>query len=66
MKPSERIKHPCVNICNGWLRNDGICTWCGRDLEQVNKWPEYSETEKAKHIKTAEQRLNENSKGSPR
>lgn len=41
-KIGRRSPGTCVNVCNGWMRNDGICTGCGRNMEQVRDWNSYS------------------------
>lgn len=56
MTPEHRLKHPCINICNGWLNDDGICTGCYRDIEQVTNWNSYSKDELVKQVKIIEER----------
>jgi len=35
---------PCVGVCK--LDSDFVCEGCGRTIEEVLKWPQYSEEEK--------------------
>jgi len=35
---------PCVDICK--LDSDFVCIGCGRTIEEVLKWPEYTDEQK--------------------
>jgi len=35
---------PCVNVCK--LDTDFVCVGCGRTIEEVLKWSEYTEHQK--------------------
>jgi predicted Fe-S protein YdhL (DUF1289 family) len=59
MYPEDRRKHPCNRVCNGWMREDGICSGCYRDIDQVRDWNVYSEEEKEEQIKIIEKRQKE-------
>jgi len=50
-KSVPTVKHPCINVCNGWNRDDGICTGCHRSIEQVRDWAKYTETQKRDVLK---------------
>ena len=38
------VPSPCVNVCK--LDSDFICEGCGRTIEEVLKWPEYTDKQK--------------------
>jgi len=44
MNSSESIDSPCVNICE--LDSDFVCKGCGRTIEEVLKWAEYTDEQK--------------------
>lgn len=56
MTPEERLRHPCVNVCNGWVRNDGVCTGCFRDLKQIANWASYSDEELREQVQLVNKR----------
>jgi len=35
---------PCVNVCE--LDSDFVCIGCGRTIDEVLKWPEYTDEQK--------------------
>jgi hypothetical protein len=35
---------PCVDICQ--LDSDFVCIGCGRTIDEVLKWPEYTDEQK--------------------
>lgn len=37
------IESPCVDVCK--LDSDFVCVGCGRTIDEVLKWPEYTEAE---------------------
>ena len=52
---TEEVASPCNKICvlddqNGW------CRGCGRTLEEIAHWTEYSTTEKQEVLQLAAQR----------
>jgi len=38
------VDSPCVNVCK--LDSDFVCEGCGRTIEEVLKWPEYTDEQK--------------------
>jgi len=45
LSPSvDSIESPCVDICE--LDNDFVCIGCGRSIEEILKWPEYTDEQK--------------------
>jgi len=41
LSPSvDSIESPCVNVCE--LDSDFVCIGCGRTIDEVLKWPEYT------------------------
>ncbi len=45
LSPSgSAVPSPCVNICE--LDGDFVCIGCGRTIEEVLKWPEYTDEQK--------------------
>lgn len=38
------MKSPCFNVCE--LDEDNICIGCGRSLEQILKWTNYTKEER--------------------
>ena len=38
------VPSPCVNVCK--LDSDFVCEGCGRTIEEVLKWPEYTDKQK--------------------
>jgi len=37
---SEAAQSPCVDICQ--LNSDFVCIGCGRSIEEILKWQEYT------------------------
>jgi len=45
LSPSvDSIESPCVDICE--LDSDFVCIGCGRTIDEVLKWPEYTDEQK--------------------
>jgi hypothetical protein len=42
------VGSPCVGICE--LDSDFVCKGCGRTIEEVLKWPEYTDEQKQQVI----------------
>jgi len=43
--PSDNsIESPCVDICK--LDSEFVCTGCGRTIDEILKWPEYTDEQK--------------------
>jgi len=40
----DAVASPCVNVCE--LNSDFVCKGCGRTIEEVLKWPEYTDEQK--------------------
>ena len=38
------VSSPCVQVCK--LDSDFVCEGCGRTIEEVLKWPEYTDEQK--------------------
>jgi len=38
------VGSPCVDICE--LDSDFVCVGCGRTIDEVLKWPEYTDEQK--------------------
>ena len=41
---SEAVESPCVDVCK--LDSDFVCIGCGRTIEEVLKWTEYTDEQK--------------------
>jgi len=39
-----KIQSPCIGICH---RRDGACSACGRTMNQISSWKDYTEEQKA-------------------
>ena len=57
------MKHPCINVCNGWARDDGICSGCHRNLDEVRDWLGYTEEEKITITELIEERRSKDEEG---
>ena len=44
LSPCVQVDSPCVNLCE--LDSDFVCKGCGRTIEEVLKWPEYTDEQK--------------------
>lgn len=44
------MKSPCINVCE--LDEDNICIGCGRSLDQILNWTDYTEEKRKKIIKS--------------
>lgn len=42
--PSVEVTSPCVDVCT--LDSDFVCEGCGRTIDEVLKWPEYTDDQK--------------------
>jgi len=40
----DAIASPCVDVCE--LDSDFVCKGCGRTIQEVLKWPEYTDEQK--------------------
>jgi len=40
----DAVASPCVDICE--LDSDFVCIGCGRTIDEVLKWPEYTDEQK--------------------
>ena len=50
------IESPCVSICR---QDDGICIGCGRTMEEISNWFNYSDEERRTIMNRLEQELND-------
>jgi len=41
---TETVVSPCINICK--LDSDFVCIGCGRTIDEVLKWLEYTDEQK--------------------
>ena len=41
---SDELLSPCINICK--LDSDFVCEGCGRTIEEILKWSEYTYEQK--------------------
>ena len=44
------VNSPCTGICK-LIKNDKLCISCGRSIEEIVNWRNYSNKEKEKIIK---------------
>ena len=42
------ISSPCIGICQ--LTEDGFCTGCARNLQEINDWLSYTEKDRIRLI----------------
>ncbi|MAA64898.1 MAG: DUF1289 domain-containing protein [Alteromonadaceae bacterium] len=56
---AKKIESPCVSICQ---LKSGMCTGCGRSVEEIRHWKSMKRPERMKAMKLADQRLK---KGAP-
>ncbi len=40
----ETVKSPCIGVCT--LDSDFVCRGCGRTIEEILHWREYTDIEK--------------------
>jgi len=40
----DSIESPCVDVCE--LDSDFVCIGCGRTIDEVLKWPKYTDEQK--------------------
>lgn len=57
LKNKSAVKSPCIHVCT--LDEKKICIGCYRSVEEVRNWYRYSDEEKLKVIKNAEERHRE-------
>jgi len=38
------VSSPCIDVCE--LDSDFVCIGCGRTIDEVLKWPEYTDEQK--------------------
>jgi predicted Fe-S protein YdhL (DUF1289 family) len=50
---AKKIDSPCVSACQ---LKGGMCTGCGRSIEEIRHWKSMKRPEKLSAIKRAEQR----------
>ncbi|MCE9665662.1 DUF1289 domain-containing protein [Halomonas sp. M5N1S17] len=51
---AKKIESPCVSICQ---LSGGLCTGCGRTVEEIRHWKAMKRPEKMKTVKLADERL---------
>ncbi|KAA0015294.1 DUF1289 domain-containing protein [Salinicola corii] len=51
---AKKIESPCVSICQ---LKGGLCTGCGRTLEDIRHWKSMKRPEKTAALQKAKQRL---------
>ncbi|PMR70418.1 DUF1289 domain-containing protein [Halomonas heilongjiangensis] len=51
---AKKIESPCVSVCQ---LSGGLCTGCGRTVEEIRHWKAMKRPEKMKTVKRAEERL---------
>ncbi|WP_036280965.1 DUF1289 domain-containing protein [Methylocystis sp. ATCC 49242] len=49
------VDSPCVKVCK--LNDKGVCTGCGRDLDEIANWMRMSDADKSKAAQRARMRL---------
>ena len=54
----EKVKSPCRNICK--YNKQRICIGCYRTLDEIVRWPSYSEEEKKKVLEAVADRREDN------
>jgi predicted Fe-S protein YdhL (DUF1289 family) len=47
------VESPCTDVC---AVDDGICTGCGRTVEEITSWSQLSEAEKRAVLEEIEDR----------
>ncbi|WP_253445567.1 DUF1289 domain-containing protein [Halomonas sp. Y3] len=51
---ANTIESPCVSVCQ---LSKGLCTGCGRSLDEIRQWRSMKRPEKMKTVKRASERL---------
>ncbi|MCH4564596.1 DUF1289 domain-containing protein [Halomonas sp. EGI 63088] len=51
---AKKIESPCVSVCQ---LSGGLCTGCGRTVEEIRHWKAMKRPEKMKTVKRAEERM---------
>ncbi len=54
------MKSPCINVCE--LDEDNICQGCGRSLEHILNWTNYTEKEREEIITRLNKKIDNNEK----
>lgn len=49
MKPNERVKSPCINVCA--LDGEDVCIGCYRHADEIASWTMLSDEEKRDVLK---------------
>jgi len=55
MKKEKTTKSPCIGVCQ--LNSNYICTGCGRNIDEIKNWKDFSDEEKIKINEIVEIRL---------
>ena len=58
--PATRVKSPCVRICYYNYDMD-FCTGCGRTLDELSCWNDYTNQEKKEILEKCKKRLDDKS-----
>ncbi|MDI3261171.1 MAG: DUF1289 domain-containing protein, partial [Sinobacteraceae bacterium] len=45
---------PCIKVCT--LDHEGVCTGCGRRIEEIAAWPKASDEERRRIVAAARRR----------
>lgn len=51
---AKKIENPCVSICQ---LKGGLCTGCGRTVDEIREWKSMKRPQKMQAVKRADQRL---------
>ena len=51
---AKKIESPCVSVCQ---LSEGLCTGCGRRVDEIRQWTSMKRPEKMKTVKRASERL---------
>ena len=58
--PATRVKSPCVRICY-YDHDKDFCTGCGRTLDELSYWNDYTNQEKKEILEKCKKRLDDQS-----
>ena len=58
--PATRVESPCVRVCY-YDHDRDFCTGCGRTLDELSYWNDYSFEEQKEIIKNCKKRLDPSS-----
>ncbi|UYG00381.1 MULTISPECIES: DUF1289 domain-containing protein [unclassified Halomonas] len=50
---AQKIESPCIGVCQ---LKSGLCTGCGRNMDEISRWSSMKRPEKMSTLKRAEQR----------